>query len=194
MKKVVMLLVGIALVLGFSGCAKKAEFNFYDFEMSKAEIAKAVKGWDIFTNGTWRFEMRFPTDWNMRKVDEWSKEVYFIPKDKTLEFNAGNYKGVIYIKGVMNFETKYDLAKYLDGIGKKEILGGTYQQLQVKVGGQDAVLVKNAEEFYGTQVDELLINLGDRILDILIYEKTPESLAVLNSMIFYGDVVKDDLK
>lgn len=191
MKKVVILLVGIALILGFSGCVKKTDFNFYDFEMSKSEIAKAVKGWDIYTNGTWRFEMRFPTDWNAQKVDEWSKEVYFIPEDKMGEFQTGNYRGAIYIKGVMNFETKYDLAKYLDSIGKKEILGGTYQQLQVKVGGQDAVLVKNAEEFYGAQVDELLINLGDRILDILIYEKTPDVLAALNSMTFYGDVVKD---
>ncbi|MBI5254382.1 hypothetical protein HY932_01215 [Candidatus Falkowbacteria bacterium] len=191
MKKVMILLISIAIVFCFSGCAKKADFNFYNFEMSKSEIAKAVKGWDIYTNGTWRFEMRFPTDWNVKKVDEWSKEVYFIPKDKQAEFNVGNYKGVIYIKGVMNFQTKYDLAKYMDSVGRKEILGGTYQQLQVKVGGQDAILIKNAEEFYSVWADELLINLGDRILDIFIYDKTPDVLAALNSMTFYGDVVKD---
>ena len=191
MKKIIVSILAGVMLFSSWGCSLTKEFNFYDFQMSKSAVEKAVRGWNIYTNGTWRYEVRMPTNWYTYKTDENSIEIYFIPKEKEKDFNLGNYKGALNIKGVMNTKTKYDTVAYLNSLGKKDLLSGNYQQLEVSVGGQKGILIKNADTFYKMSIDELVLNLGDRILDVYIYEKTPDVLAVLNSMIFYGNKVVD---
>jgi hypothetical protein len=191
MKKVIVGIVALAMMVGLGGCTLNKEFNFYDFKMSDSKLEKTVKDWAFYTNGTWRYEVRLPNSWYVHKADEWDKEVYFVPKSKEADFNAGNYKGAIYVKGVMNFDTKYDATKYFESEGKKDLLSGNFQQLEVGVGGEKGILIKNVDTFYKMSVDELVVNLGDRILDVYIYEKTPETLAVLNSLTFYGNKIID---
>lgn len=202
-KKIVFILVAVLLVAG-TACTKqetKVEPDNLKLSMSKAEVSAAVKGWTIYTNPAYRYELRFPKDWKFVDSGEDGKQAAFYPasREKEVKENKETYYGAIVLLSRSNWQEKYNLEEFYRNQLENLFLGN-YEQETILIDGQEAIWFKNVrnrnQENLDALVDVIALDLDDRIIEIEIHEKQfwDQIKPIINSIHFYPSKIISDLE
>lgn len=187
-KKILPLIFLGALVFSFWGCEKSIESTDI-LRLSASMIKQGVRGWAIYTNPTFRYELRYPNDWEVQTSGEDGVWASFHLK--------GNQREIFRVNGYTNWQEGYDLPQfYLHQ--PKNLLQSGFEQRDVEIAGQTGIWLKNVrgqvEGDAEAAIDLVAFELGDRIIEIKIFQEWEDSKMVLNSIKFYSNKTISDLK
>lgn len=170
------------LICGVSACVKK-DNNAKELEMSAGAVKQAVKDWRIYTNPAFRYELRFPQNWDYASSGEDGAGAALFPRGLNSETDG------VSIRGVSNWAERYDLAEFYRH-QSVDLLKSEYAREEIKIGKMKGVWFKDVSgRLTGKpdqKVDLIAFELGDRILEIEIRSDWEASRAVVNSFNFYG--------
>ncbi|MFH0987884.1 MAG: hypothetical protein V1763_00760, partial [Parcubacteria group bacterium] len=177
MKKTFIMLAAVGMLFVASGCTKQTastEFNF-----KSQNVAGQVRGWGVYTNPAFRYEIRYPKAWATADSGEDGREAIFWDSSS----NAG-----LKIASYANWQTHYTL----EGFYKKNnnnLFGGEYVREIVKIGGQPGTWFKKVPgSIFGSSVatlDVVVLDLQDRIIEMQINGEYATIATMLNTMEFY---------
>lgn len=204
MKKSLILVCVFALLLGGTACTKNENGSDpanMDLSLNKMQVSEGVKGWSIYTNPAYRYELRFPKDWKFFDSGEDGKQAAFYPESREAEVKANKetYYGTIVILSRSNWQENYNLEEFYREQDENLFLGG-YEQEEILLGGKAATWFKDVRnrnpETPDAMVDVLAFDLEDRIIEIEIHEKQfwDDIKVILNSMKFYPSKVNSNLE
>ncbi len=192
MKKFLLIVTIFVLTFTLAGCAKKDDNNTSTdnrgaiFE-SAEQVDKEVRGWTVYTNPQYRYELRHPKSWTYKEDSEGGNIVAFYPKSKTL---SNEYVGEIIIRSQSNWQKSLSLEEYYktEAVNNYFTLG--FESQPVTVGEYSGYWIKDVEHLYGDKKIQIIaIQANDRILEIQLIDMTnQEALTVFNSLKFYGNV------
>jgi len=190
-KKILLLLIISAMAVTAVGCTKKADDQATRQTGSKilleaTAVDKAVRGWSVYTNSQFRYELRHPKSWVYSTDNEGEKIVVFHPKNKSL---SDDYVGEVIVHGIVNWQQYLSLPEYYatKAVNNYYTLG--FENEKVTINGVEGIWFKDVENLYkDKKIQILAFDLKDRILEIHLIDMTnEEALAVVNSLKFYGN-------
>jgi len=178
----------LVFTFGLAGC-EKIVVDPNGLEMSASSVKQGVRGWDIYTNPTFRYELRYPNIWEVKTSGEDGVWASFTLKGASEE--------IFRINSYTNWKESYDLFQFY-AHQPKNLLQSGYEQKEVEIYGQKAVWLKNVRgQIEGNPeaaIDLVAFELDDRIIEIKIFKDWEDSRLVLNSIKFYSNKTISDLK
>jgi hypothetical protein len=204
MKKSLILVCVFALLLGGTACTKKENSNDSEtrnLSLNNMQVQEGVRGWSIYTNPAYRYELRFPKNWKTYDSGEDGKQSAFYPASREGEVKASKetYYGTIVILSKSNWKENYNLEEFYREQTENLFLGG-YEQEEILLGGKAATWFKDVRnrnpEKPEAVVDIITFDLEDRIIEVEIHEKQfwDDVKVIMNSIKFYPSKVKADLQ
>jgi hypothetical protein len=187
MKKIFAVLSVLLLVFVVSGCAKKV--NDGNGLVQTADVVKsAVKGWVVYTNPAYRYEIRFPQEWTFKDSGEDGKLADFMPKGETVS--------KLTIKSYSNWSQKFNLEQFYED--RKEDFFKTMKKEDIDLGGTTGKLIRGltgrVEGSPEKLVDLVVLDMGDRIIEIELRDSNETVKIIMSSIKFYGNVTNTDAK
>jgi hypothetical protein len=181
MKKLISIVAIFSLMLTLAACQKQE--NLAGLSLEKKEVEKTVSDWAIYTNGSFRYELRQPKDWMFYEVGEFGKEVFFHPVDKE---TSDTYLGAVRIVGYVNYKTNYTLEEFYKN-QPQDLFAGNFEREEIKFAENRAVWFKKVNSIYeNKEVDVITIDGGDRIVEYYIMDEWSTAQVMFNTMYFYG--------
>ncbi len=184
-KKLLFVSTIIMTTLILSGCGQKAEKNILpaDLAMTESQVKVAVDGWKIHTNPAYRYELRFPRDWQSLMTGEDGVLVkLYSDKKESLE----DIKIIAYSNWKENYSLEDFYAKQY-----QNLLATVEEKETVKIAGADGYWFKKVKNFVpekpDAEVDVITLSLADRIIEFVIIDNFETSRTILNSLKFYGN-------
>ncbi len=167
------------LAIMLSACGNGGETVKQDFNYSEREVKNFVKGWKIYTNPAFRFEIRYPVDWQVSDSGENGLRVDFSPLD------SENEQAYLAIKSHINWDTNYSLAEFYanqeNNLWRDEVI-----RQEVEIGDSPAYWFLGA----GDEGEDILaLDKEDRIIEFIIKEEFETARKIINSLKFYPDKV-----
>lgn len=199
MKKLFGLLLLGVIVFGVAGCVKIK--NSGDLVvLSEATVKERIKGWKIYTNPAYRYELRFPQNWSYKDTGEDGVGASFFPLDKAKDAakSKEKYFGDIVIISHSNWKESYNLEDFYRHQTENLFLGG-YDKEEITLSGEKAIWFKAVRgknpELSEKTVDLIALDLKDRIIEIEIHEKDDWDIVktIINSIKFYSNKVISEL-
>lgn len=186
MKRVFAAICVLTLLVTVTGCAKKNDGG--GLILDETIVSNSVKGWVVYTNPAFRYELRYPQTWTFKDSGEDGTTANFMPIDAT--------SSQLTIKSYTNWSQNFTLEQfYLD---KKQDFFKTMKQEDIDIGGMPSKLIRamtgRVDGAPEKIVDLIMVNLGDRILEIELRDTNEVSKTVLSSIKFYGNNSKSDLQ
>lgn len=180
MKKNFIFGVLLGTLLLVSGCSKTPAQPLTDLNLDDSVVTQNVRGWDIYTNAAYRWEIRVPLTWDNKNSGEDGYYAEFFPRGSVstaVEFNCKS-----------NWQEKYTLEQYYSKQEKN--LWTEYSREDMTLGGRSAVLFRDVKGLVSGSdktANVVVLDLVDRIVEIRVFDMTPDALTLLNSINFYGD-------
>jgi len=172
---VILLLIFSVIILG--GCAKE-QVDLGDLQMDDRIVKDSVKGWMVYTNPAYRYELRLPKSWDFEDSGEDGKTLkLFSDKDKE------NLAIAIYCYS--NWQENYSLQDFYKN-QEQNLFESDYEKEDVTLAGKSGVRFKGVQKDEKTY-DLIALEANDRIIEIELREFIEESKIVLNSLYFYGN-------
>ena len=202
MKKFLLILVAVVLVTGMTGCAQKAnQLGGNGVILEKSVVSQQINGWKTYTNPAYRYELRFPTDWDFKDTGEDGKAASFYPiaREKAVSKTGEKYYGSVVIASYSNWTEKYTLEEFYRNQAENLYVGG-YKTEEITVGGIKGIMFKDVrnknEDNREKLVDLIALNLEDRIIEIEVHEKDQwdNVRTLISSIKFYPNNTMSDLK
>jgi hypothetical protein len=193
MKKVFLILLILTFSLTLTGCSSpiSSTKQTKDIIIDQDTVKNRVKGWGLYTNPAFRYELRHPKTWQLDMSDDIGTEVTIHDENKPL---TDQYFGEIVIKGFVNWRTQYNLEQYYQNQTNNLFEQG-FEQAEVEIDGQKATWFKEVDTIYQDQeIDVITFDLDDRIVEIYLIDDSKSTITVLNSLTFYGNKTISDLE
>ena len=179
MKKILLGGLLICLSLSLAGC-EKAD-NSDDFEIKTKTIKELVKGWQLYTNPAFRYELRFPKGWLVWDSGEDGLISRFQPEN--------NSEDSVKIMGHTNWKEKYTLEEFYENRVENLFTAG-YESEEIEIDNEKAIWFKQVRDRMEARpeklVDVIAVNLNDRIIEIEIRNDFDDAKVIINSLNFYG--------
>jgi len=181
MKKIIFIAALLLVLVGINGCEKAAPTT--DLNMDESAVKLAVKGWTVYTNPAYRWEVRVPKSWSYADSGENGYQADFFAK------SGGS--ATVEILSKSNWQENYTLEQFYekqtvniwkDYKGEDMTLGGNPATLFREVKG----LVPNSDQ----TAQVIAIRIEERIVQIIIFNVTDDSKTLVNSIKFYGGAGK----
>lgn len=193
MKKLFIVFFVIAFAVVLTGCGKKNQVT--TIIVPQEQVQKEVNGWTVYTNPLVRYELRHPKSWEVHKADADGQDVSFYPRSKVL---SDKYKGALRIQSFVNWKVQYTLEKYAAEEAPQNYYDLGFEQEAITVDELSGVWFKGVTGLYETNpdlaVDVVLLDGGDRIIEIHLMDRDDTTLTLFNSLNFYGTKTLDDLE
>ncbi|MFH0780040.1 MAG: hypothetical protein V1928_04260 [Parcubacteria group bacterium] len=181
-RKPVIVILMCALAFSATACTKK-EGNAKELEMRAGVVKQAVKDWRIYTNPAFRYELRFPQNWDYASGGEDGAAAALFPRGLNSETDG------VFIRGVSNWAERYDLEEFYRH-QPVDLLKSEYAGEEIKIGKMKGVWFKDVTGRVpgkpDQKVDLIAFELADRILEIEIRSDWDISAEIVNSLNFYG--------
>jgi predicted small lipoprotein YifL len=181
MKKLFGVLLLFIFVFSLSACGNKSKPGVNgpdEYKVSEIDVATNVKGWDLFTNPAFRYEIRFPNSYGMSSSGEDGKLVKLFQEEENINL-------ALLFRGHINFINNYTLEEFYQNSDNN--LYEQYDYEDVYIDGEKSVLFKNVAKYDGDQIIDLLaVDRKFGIIEIEIFEpEDSEVKTILNSINFY---------
>jgi hypothetical protein len=184
MKKILTFLTVIALVVALGGCRKQTTEDTTVLLLPQDEVKSSVNTWPIYTNPAFRYELRFPKDWQTYQPNESGEEVTVYPKSQTL---GENYVGALKIFGLTNWVKNLTLEQYMEEKGRNLYKDGNKME-SIEFKGYTAYWFKDVTSIYKDKtVQVVLFQMSDRIVEVHLIDEWEDARLIFNNMYFYGD-------
>lgn len=181
MKKILVIAVMLVALISVSGCEKKPPTT--DLNMDATAIASNVKGWTVYTNPAYRWEIRVPKSWSYTDSGENGYQATFFAK-------PGN--ATVEISSKSNWQENYTLEQFYQN--QPVNIWKDYKSEDMTLGGNPVKLFRDVKGLVSGSPDAtaqvMALSIGDRIVEIRMYEVTDESKTLVNSIKFYGNTGK----
>jgi hypothetical protein len=181
MKKLLFIAVLMLTLIGVSGCEEKQPTT--DLNMEAATVATNVKGWTVYTNPAYRWEIRVPKSWSYTDSGETGYQATFYAK-------PGN--PTVEIMSKSNWQENYTLEDFYKN--QTVNIWANYKSEDMTLGGNPVKLFRDVKGLVQGSPDAtaqvMAMSIGDRIVEIRMYEVTDESKTLVNSIKFYGNAGK----
>ncbi len=186
MKKILAIFCVLVLAVVVTGCGKSNDGD--GLVQSDSDVKAAVKGWVVYTNPAYRYELRFPQDWSFKDSGEDGKSADFMP--------AGTGVSQMTIKSYSNWSEKFNLEQFYKN--KQQKFFEEMKKENVDIGGFTGSLIRGVtgriDGAPEKTVDLIALDLGDRIIEIELRENNETVKMILSSIKFYGNSVISDIK
>ena len=187
MKKIFTVLCVLSLMFVVSGCAKKVN-DAGGLVKSADAVKSAVDGWVVYTNPAYRYEIRFPQEWTFKDSGEDGKNADFMPKGETVSQMT--------IKSYSNWSQKFNLEQFY--ADRKEDFFKTMKKEDIDLGGTTGKLIRGltgrVEGAPAKLVDLVVLDMGDRIIEIELRDSNDTVKTIMSSIKFYGNVTNTSVK
>ena len=180
MKKLFVISLMFVALLGVSGCEKKAPTS--DLNMDAATIATNVKGWTVYTNPAYRWEIRVPKSWSYTDSGENGYQATFFAKPG---------KATVDILSKSNWQENYTLEQFYQN--QTVNIWKDYKSEDMTLGANPVKLFRDVKGLVpgsDSTAQVMAMSLGDRIVEIRMYEVNDDSKTLVNSIKFYGNAGK----
>ena len=172
------------MVITLVGCEKQtAEKN--GLVIKSSIVKQSVNGWRVYTNPAFRYELRFPTDWKVADSGEDGLQAWFYSLAK-------DDKSLVTINSYSNWQENYIIEDFY-ARQPQDLFKAGYEKEVTKISEKNAYWFKGVKLPDG-QADVVAIDLDDRIIEIIVWDKWDEARTVINSLKFYPNKVIGDLK
>jgi hypothetical protein len=184
MKKTAIIILSLTVVAAFSGCIKDADKSNPLF-LGADKVKESVKGWRVYTNPAFLYELRHPTSWRMETSGEDGKLVqFFVSKQSAAK--------ALVIQGIPNWQKKLSLEQYYT-TQEEDLFKAGYERGEVSVAGETAIWFK-AVKRGDLPINVVALANEERILIFELWTDWEQSLVVLNSVKFYPNKAFDEVK
>ena len=178
MKKTLTTIILFSLIFIVSGCSKVEDKE--SIVLSSSKIKQSIKSWKLYTNPAYRYELRFPKNWQIETSGEDGVWASFHFRNKV--------EDIIKITSHINWKDQYSLAEFY-AKQSQDLMQSDYEKEEVEIGGEEAVWFKNVKGRVIGQpeavIDLVALELDDRIIEIEIFSQWQDSRVVVNSLRFY---------
>ena len=174
-----LLMFVLIIFVSFSVCACSLKEDQNSLTLSSGVVKAYVKGWSVYTNPAYRYELRHPKSWLYADSGEDGKSF-------SLYSDVAKANLVMNIKAVSNWQEGYSLEDFYQ---QKEDIYSNATKESIILGGQRGELLRDVsrqETLSGQKFNLIVFNLGDRIIEIELFSKDKTTKAVLNSLKFYS--------
>jgi hypothetical protein len=189
MKKVLSLMLIASFVFISAACTNSNDTKLSDdLVLSSSVVKEGVRGWGVYTNPAYRYELRHPKSWSPEDSGEDGKVAWFTPK--------GNQVPAVRILSYSNWREQYDLQNFYQN-QSVNLLESEYKQEEIEIGGFKGYRfeqVKERAQGDYDAADVIALDLVDRIIEVELIEINEDSRMLLNSLKFYGNKTVSDLK
>lgn len=198
MKKIIIAILFASLIFTATACQKK-ETDDKTLKVESLVLSEKVKNWIVFTNPAFRYELRYPRDWEISEPTEdgLSVSLYDNQSLKDAKKNNETFFGDLIILGHSNWKENYTLEEFYRH-QTEDLFQGGYEREEIKINGQPGFLFKNVRNRDATKTDRLIdviaLELGDRVLEIEIYRNWSVVKYILNTIKFYPSKVISNLQ
>lgn len=171
-----------AMAFFIIGCEKQQKQVTNELIMKESAVKQSVKGWQLYTNPAFRYELRFPQGWRVTDSGEDGLIARF--------FSANAADDSVKILGYTNWKQQFSLQEFYEN-QSVDILKADAPREDVEINGQAGLWLKNVKgrvaAYPEKLVDLIVFDLGDRIVEVEISGNWETSKIIVNSLKFYDN-------
>ncbi len=182
--KILFVLLIIPVLAVGCGCDKDEQQDRTEFQIKQPEEVKDdVKGWVVFTNPAFQYELRSPKDWEIKDVDKKGEEVMFYPKGEEI---SDTYKGELRILGFSNWQDNLAIEKFVMSKAPINYYDlGFDEKIDFNFRDYVAVQLKGVKLDEENTIDVIAVRTKSHIVLIEMRGSYDELTNIIGSMYFY---------
>jgi hypothetical protein len=179
MRKIMVISMIFVVGLLLTGCESVRNLGEESLHLSQSTVKGSVRGWVVYTNPAYRYELRIPKDRAYGDSGEDGKELYVY--DGAVDGSQLAMK----ITSTSNWKEGHSLEDFYQNQYVNYLENGS-EYSDIEIGGKSGKWFHDID-VVGHTAQIIALDLSDRIIEIELYGMEQKDKVMLNSLSFYGE-------